>query len=920
MSKNLLFKGLLVAVFGAALFSCERAELTVEDEVTTQAAKGSVFYAEMEPVGSPDSKTYVNDNYRIRWNAGDKISLFNKITYNSRYRFDGDDGASGGTFSQVNTSETISGKSLPSVYAVFPYDSGTTLDQSGHLTLDLSYVQRYVPNSFGPIANTMVSVTDDDKLMFKNVCGYLVLKLYGSGAIQEISFSGVDNEKISGEATVTASASEDPTIQMAGGSNAYSNINLVFNTPLMLNASPEDYTEIWLVVPPTMFTHGFNVSCHNSGGSVSLKTEKAVAVTRNHITRMSPRKVDMPGMAVPLADIASFADGAKVGFDESFEEVVALAVADEIALVSNAAGDHITLFNIPSNLQRGSKVKWFKGTKNTDAATGVIYVDVSEMGVGNKVDPIPDWDWMHISHSSEYSSIHTRATGLLYQDGTRYCIYTRGGDVILETTTKYDLSNYKDKLVNFYGYTNGWDGDETKAYMILNSIWPITFVETPNWALSYWEMRVDSNGNFSDIIWNEVSSGPEGRYATFGRAYSKDYFSTYLEGSAIKLAEQTGVLVSDMIQAEYSDLNACSIYGSYEVKFDSDIAYGDYVAAVIGVDYDGLPTGYYSMIEYSRTKPPYNYFLGMWKMNGKVITVSEAVNGESYYVSGLVGQESDWTVTARYEDGVFNIYEQIISGTESNGVLLSGIFEPNPGFGYPGGQPDVLFSAYRSNDQNAVIKKGVDSGYDETFTQYSFLTIQGGGIKDNTPRTNVPSSMEVYVPTINYFYQEGFEDEANLADWTFVDADGDGKNWYFLNNPMDSTPKAGDGVLTSASYDTAALTPDNWAFTPAMPFTTADYYLSFWVAAQNPNFTNEHFAVYISTTPTPEDCTLLMETTLLKGKPVETYETLGHVYERFLVPIPAEYYGRTSYIGFRHFDCTDVYRINLDEVGIGIAQ
>lgn len=94
---------------------------------------------------------------------------------------------------------------------MYPYSASTKIDYEGNITLNLPKVQDYAPNSFGLNANTMVAVTDgtdDYFLPFKNVCGYLGLKLYGNHTIKQISLTGKNGEKIAGKAVVKASHTE----------------------------------------------------------------------------------------------------------------------------------------------------------------------------------------------------------------------------------------------------------------------------------------------------------------------------------------------------------------------------------------------------------------------------------------------------------------------------------------------------------------------------------------------------------------------------------------------------------------------------------------------------------------------------------------------------------------------------------------
>lgn len=63
------------------------------------------------------------------------------------------------------------------------------MDANGKIILTLPAVQPYAENSFGLGANSMVAATEnksDMLLQFKNLCGYLVVKLYGNQTFQQV--------------------------------------------------------------------------------------------------------------------------------------------------------------------------------------------------------------------------------------------------------------------------------------------------------------------------------------------------------------------------------------------------------------------------------------------------------------------------------------------------------------------------------------------------------------------------------------------------------------------------------------------------------------------------------------------------------------------------------------------------------------
>ena len=96
MKKHFLVKGFL-AILGLTLLACQNKEIDfipLEEDVP-------VFYASMEQVAVPDSRVYADESLRLLWHADDRVSIFNKYTYNQQYRFDGETGDNSGSFTKV---------------------------------------------------------------------------------------------------------------------------------------------------------------------------------------------------------------------------------------------------------------------------------------------------------------------------------------------------------------------------------------------------------------------------------------------------------------------------------------------------------------------------------------------------------------------------------------------------------------------------------------------------------------------------------------------------------------------------------------------------------------------------------------------------------------------------------------------------
>lgn len=289
--KKLLQNTLLVICF-ANLFvlgSCSR-EILDGQEVTEP-----VFKAQIED-NADETKVYADNQLRVLWHQDDRIGIFNRNTYNRQYKFTGATGDNSGSFALVPDDTFVTGNELPYAYAVYPYSQSTTITNDGVITLSLPSVQNYEQNSFGRGANAMVAVADDNLLLFKNLCGYLMFKLYGSGVlVSSVTLSGNNGEVLSGKATVSAEPGGVPSLEMLGG-GAAGELTLACQTPVALGSTAEDYTEFWFVLPPLTFSQGITLSVTLADGSVFTKTTSgAITITRNKRSRMAALEVKAAG-------------------------------------------------------------------------------------------------------------------------------------------------------------------------------------------------------------------------------------------------------------------------------------------------------------------------------------------------------------------------------------------------------------------------------------------------------------------------------------------------------------------------------------------------------------------------------------------------------------------------------------------------
>ena len=269
-----------------------------QEEVVQQIASlsKSKFIATFE---QNDSRTYLEDGKYLRWSADDELSIFMGTTLNKKFRFDGETGDNSGGFEDVSTPGFVTGNNLdnPCHYAIYPYNKGTKITETGILTINLPSEQTYAENSFGLGNNTMVAVTSslsDMNLAFKNVCGYLKLKLYGNDVtVKTITLQSNGGEKLSGSATLTASYGKNPSVTMS--STASDMITLdCGEAGVKIGATKEEATEFWFVLPATSFSQGFTLTIDDiNGGRFVKTTSKNIIVERNVIKPISAFEVVM---------------------------------------------------------------------------------------------------------------------------------------------------------------------------------------------------------------------------------------------------------------------------------------------------------------------------------------------------------------------------------------------------------------------------------------------------------------------------------------------------------------------------------------------------------------------------------------------------------------------------------------------------
>ena len=168
------------------------------------------------------------------------------------------------------------------------------------------------------------------------------------------------------------------------------------------------------------------------------------------------------------------------------------------------------------------------------------------------------------------------------------------------------------------------------------------------------------------------------------------------------------------------------------------------------------------------------------------------------------------------------------------------------------------------------------------------------------------------------------------AGWTTIDSDGDGYSWMLGSSQM-GTGYGHNGsadCVYSESYDNSigVLYPDNYLVSPQVTLGTTSIF-SFYACAQDANYAAEHFGVAISTTgTTPSNFTVVQEWTMT-AKSGGNLMSIGRDganraqgnWYQYTVDLSA-YAGQKVYIAIRHFNCSDMFYLDVDDIELSNAK
>ena len=311
--KSLLGFGLLTAL----AVSC-----AVKEPAAPQEEQFPVLSAGFESV-APATRTSVTADKTIVWGEADEISVFYRTTANLRFALEGESGNSTANFKYADGFG--SGVTIPYLCGFYPYAKELKLSADGVFNLTWPATQTYAKDGFGPGCNPMAAASDNDRLYFKNLGGYLVLPLWGDKvAVESITLKGNAGEFLAGPAMAYVGPEMDPLAAI--GDEGVDQIELVCTKPVMIGETEETATSFWFVLPPMVFEEGFTIVVKCNGGEElefsADSPNEAYEIKRNSIYEMDPLCIKAASIDVTGVSVEPVKLGLEVGGTEQLTATV----------------------------------------------------------------------------------------------------------------------------------------------------------------------------------------------------------------------------------------------------------------------------------------------------------------------------------------------------------------------------------------------------------------------------------------------------------------------------------------------------------------------------------------------------------------------------------------------------------------------
>ena len=360
--KKFYYSLVLALVATISVMGCTR-DLTTDKELlpTNDVAKAmmdvtaSLEYNATNSRGESSRTTLIDNNGgKIEWSEGDAIGAISVD----------------GTITKCVAS-AVSGSSASfsvptdTVYAFYPYSANSTFSKDTGL-LSHSLVSSVALDGsnrvFNNNENVMCAHLLDNNLAFKNLCGFIEIKLKGTQTVKHLALRNDSNvyDALSGVGTIDFSDADEP--KFSPGTDHGTTFNHLYAT-CSVTLSNSESKSFYFIVPPRTYNN-LAICVQTERGSYSVTTKSAITINRSMIRPLAV--IDVDALA-PTATTDLSVDGVAncyvvpQGSEAKWYSFPARKI-NETANIANAAYAHLS---------------WSEGAQlvnnvNYDASTGTI--------------------------------------------------------------------------------------------------------------------------------------------------------------------------------------------------------------------------------------------------------------------------------------------------------------------------------------------------------------------------------------------------------------------------------------------------------------------------------------------------------------------------------------------------------------------
>ncbi|MBO5875003.1 MAG: hypothetical protein J6Q20_00585 [Alistipes sp.] len=285
MKKIFCYAASLLVAAGAMIGCTE--DITTDTILPNEDSNNVEFIEVTADLEIEESRTTLTDGGnggKVVWSEGDTIGAI----------------AADGTVTEC-AATSINGSSakfeVPSTtkYAVYPYASDDTFNTStkklsrslvSNITLDGSN------KVFGDNENVMCAHLVNKNLSFKHLCGYIEVKLKGTGTVKHIALR--DNlrtwDAMSGIGTIDFSDANEPKF-ISSSKDYRKSHNWVYATCSNVELSKSEAKSFYFVVPPRTYEN-LAICVQTDKGSYAITSKNAIEVNRAKIRPISAIDID----------------------------------------------------------------------------------------------------------------------------------------------------------------------------------------------------------------------------------------------------------------------------------------------------------------------------------------------------------------------------------------------------------------------------------------------------------------------------------------------------------------------------------------------------------------------------------------------------------------------------------------------------